>query len=106
MKQLKVVVAAKGSASLVVCGDFNMRLDEERALLSAGHFEDAEYAGDSWDMRKNKYFEEYKGQGRAAPAYSFDRIFYGMFHTLLDQSYSIKATRISKTARTSLVFPG
>ena len=78
-EQAQRVLAAMWGQAVVVLGDLNVREAEVEALsaLWEDGLEDVRYTGSSWDMRENGYYEEYKGQGRCAPAMSFDRILLG-----------------------------
>ena len=79
LKAMKKVMARMRERAALIMGDTNMREVEVEEMLecSQGRFGEASYAGQSWDMRRNQYFEEYKGMGRKAPALSFDRVFFG-----------------------------
>ena len=78
-EQLARVLGAMRGKHVLVLGDVNAREAEVEEIceLWEGGLDDARYLGRSWDMRENKYFEEYRGQGGSAPAYCFDRILLG-----------------------------
>jgi endonuclease/exonuclease/phosphatase family metal-dependent hydrolase len=76
MRQLRAVMAAKASDSLIVLGDFNAKEEEVRALCSMVDMEDAVYSGKSWDPKRNLYFPEHQGKQNKQAAFSYDRVLF------------------------------
>ena len=73
-RQLTAVAAECSSAARVLLGDFNVRAEEDRALLKSTGYRNASYSGSSWDPKIVQYDEQlktYRGHGHA-----FDRIFF------------------------------
>jgi endonuclease/exonuclease/phosphatase family metal-dependent hydrolase len=73
-RQLSAIsLEVKGSAA-VVLGDFNIRLEEEDALLECVAGRNASYNGFSWDPRVARYEQEVGA--RKGVGFAFDRIFF------------------------------
>ena len=75
--QLEMVLAFVHGEARVILGDMNVRPAELAAWTVEFDLQEAPYAGQSWNMRTNRYFDEFHGLGFKAPSFSFDRVLYG-----------------------------
>ena len=61
--QLQMVLAFVHGETRVILGDMNVRPAEVEAWSTEFDLQEAPYAGQSWNMRTNRYFDEFHGLG-------------------------------------------